>query len=362
MHPHHNSHRPFLLLILFVLLTLLTALPVSADPAPPVAPLNDNFADALPLVLNTRITVQGDVSLAENEPDEASDIDLLYCEMWHTVWYWFVPTFDGTVLLSTAGSEVFGLPHQSHIRTSLAVYTGTTLAGLTQAACGATNLSGYGELPAFEVSAGTTYFVRVGLDFQDPSSVTLKLRTMVHGGTDWDPTGMLNTGFETPPTDADWQVKNATNGDMQECGTGNAYEGMCAFKLVGGAGEATKLKQKRSWPVDQLLGYVGHRMEFSGYVYSVDPATLKFKIVLKYSDGTPATKRKASIINTAVPLWDFFKVAANFESPNVKSVKLIIQNGSPSGVTYIDRILLDYDGGYVRTLDGALLPVPAPMQ
>ncbi|MBK9124315.1 MAG: hypothetical protein IPM16_14515 [Chloroflexi bacterium] len=348
--------------IWLVFLALMTALPAAADPVPRAAPPNDNFADAVPLVLNTRVTVEGNVVEATLETAETNDIDFLSCPMSYTVWYSFTPTFSGTVLLSTAGSEVYTEPYQANIRTVLGIYTGTTLDDLTQTACAGANLSGYGELPAFGVSPGTTYYVRVGLAVPNAASATLKLRTMVHGGTDWDPTGMLNTSFETPLSAADWKVENASNGDGQECGVVPAYDGACVFKFVGGPNEATKLKQKRDWPVDLLLGYVGHRIEFSGQMQFADPANLKFKIILKYSDGTPSTKAIAVIDGTSVPIWKFFKAVAFFASPNVSAIKLVIRNATPSGSAYIDFILLDYDGGYARTVDGAPLPVPAPPQ
>lgn len=93
--------------------------------APLVPPVNDNFANASPLVINNLWgTTNGDNTLATVEAREPSHAGFV---PFHTVWYTWVAPQDGPVQFDTIGTSTTN-------DTVLAVYTGTSLATLNQVA------------------------------------------------------------------------------------------------------------------------------------------------------------------------------------------------------------------------------------
>jgi PKD repeat protein len=107
-------------------------------------PVNDNFANATPIsslpfqndVDTTAATVEtGEPSLCTPPPSE------------QTAWYAYIPASSGSV---TANVTIAPAP------TGIAVYTGSSLAGLTQLGCH------YGFPLTIHVDAGTTYYLQIG--------------------------------------------------------------------------------------------------------------------------------------------------------------------------------------------------------
>jgi PKD repeat protein len=108
------------------------------------APANDDFADATPIgSLPFSDTV--DLSVATTQPGEPSPSCI---GLQNTAWYAFTPTTTQSV---TARTDQSG--------TGLGVYTGTSLADLTEVGCRARPEF---EVVTFRAQANTTYYFQVG--------------------------------------------------------------------------------------------------------------------------------------------------------------------------------------------------------
>ncbi len=124
---------------------------------------NDDFADALDLTGPLPVTApaQNNTS-ATAEPDEpAHDFNSVTS---HSVWFKWTASADGTVEINTFGSALINPPPGLQFDTVLAVYTGSTLAGLqkivgnddtTDPATGRTKQSRI----RFLAQSGTTYHI-----------------------------------------------------------------------------------------------------------------------------------------------------------------------------------------------------------
>ncbi|MEO7298072.1 MAG: hypothetical protein ABI042_05790 [Verrucomicrobiota bacterium] len=137
-----------------VALLLLGAATLSA------APVNDNFANASVIPPSPPATVTGSNILAtfqagepNHSPSEAAGQK--------SVWWEWTPAASSTVTIDTAGSE--SITDTDGLDTQLAVYTGSTLAGLTAVVKNedAPNLSGGRSSVTFAAAAGTTYRIAV---------------------------------------------------------------------------------------------------------------------------------------------------------------------------------------------------------
>jgi hypothetical protein len=344
-----------------LLMSLLAVWPIQAaeEPnfLPSLNPPNDNFVNAADLVLNQRAKTTGLLGFSGLEPLETSDPDLTACMMYHTVWYKFTSPMSGTIALSTAGSIVYDEPYELDVFTRMAVYTGPTLASLTQVECAPVDSGGIANIDLLAISPGVTYYVRVGSAYSGVYSGTYKVRAVIIDAIDFDPVGLGNKDFESVITPLNWVVKNDLNGDDRVCGVGIAYGGTCAFKFVGSVDEATKIQQSATWPINVMVGHEAHRLELIGYVKATTGADLIAKLVIKYSDGTPNSKGKIAITGTFAG-YTFTRTGATFDSPNVASVKVMFKNKAASGSTYLDYIILDYDGGLLRSVPDGVLPVP----
>ncbi|MBK9126064.1 MAG: hypothetical protein IPM16_23450 [Chloroflexi bacterium] len=283
-----------------LILVLLVVSPVTAaeEPSfiPPLNPPNDTFVNAADLVLNQRAKTIGLLGFAGLESLETSDPDLTSCPMYHTVWYTFMAPFSGYLALSTAGSTVYSLPDRLDVSTRMAIYTGTTLANLTQQACALEDASGIANIGSVGIVGGNKYYVRVGTGYNDVFNGTLKVRAVILDARDWDPVGLVNESFESAISPADWTVKKAYNGDGRDCTT--AAVGTCSFKFVGGVDEATKIQQSRTWSIWIVVGHEAHRLEVYSYYKASTAPNLKMQLCISYSDGTPTTK--ASVVYSTV--------------------------------------------------------------
>jgi hypothetical protein len=112
-----------------------------------------NAGSALP---QTRTGVTTNASVQYSEPGALSTITCgsvsVTRQMYKTVWYDFTPATSQTLVLDTFGSS---------FDTILAVWTGSTLSGLTQVACN-DDSSGLQSRVQFPAAAGTTYRIQLG--------------------------------------------------------------------------------------------------------------------------------------------------------------------------------------------------------
>ena len=131
-----------------------------------VPPANDDFANAqvigpgLPISqAGTNVNASGQVG----EPDHRNGVN-------SSVWYSWTPSVSQGVTISTCNSD---------FDTILAVYTGSTLAGLTQLKNdddGCTSGNSLGSSLVLAVTAGTTYRIAVtGFDSTDEGDFTLSI-------------------------------------------------------------------------------------------------------------------------------------------------------------------------------------------
>jgi PKD repeat protein len=127
-----------------LVLAMVVAVALSSTPVAFAAPANDNFADA---IIITTLPFSDEVSNidATSETDEPRSCGVST----RTVWYMFTATAARVLKVDMAGSS-FG-------DTPLAIYraSGASFADLTTIAC-----MGWGEPLAFQVQAGTTYYLQ----------------------------------------------------------------------------------------------------------------------------------------------------------------------------------------------------------
>jgi len=102
-------------------------------------PTNDNFADAIPI---TAVPFSDNVDLgaATRQPSEPAA-----CGLQNTVWYSFTSATDRSVV-----------PRTDQYGYGIAVYTGTSLANLSQISCNS------GQPTLLNAQAGITYYIQVG--------------------------------------------------------------------------------------------------------------------------------------------------------------------------------------------------------
>ncbi len=344
-----------LLTVFTVFLLLIVHAPAVVGQAEPEIvilppPSNDDFANAETLVLNKRFKTNGWLGAADREPAETTDPDLTSCNMYASVWYRFTAPFNGSLALSTAGSMIHKLYWQNP-DTKMAIYTGSTLANLVQVACSDDNSELFGEIENLTITAGTMYYVRVGA-FTSETILGGWYKTIaVVKDAGSDPAGLQNGDFSSDLT-GNWTLARNFNGDMRVCA------GDCEFKFVGGLDESTKLQQVRLWPTAVLLVRPEHSVRLYWSIRTSAAPNMKIQLILVYSDGTPPTK-SYFFMTTEQAIQTMMIVAAIFESPNIKKVKVSFTNLATSGTAYIDDVTLDYGGGLLR--DG-VLPVPLPPQ
>jgi PKD domain len=111
-------------------------------------PANDAFADAK-IIASPLYNDSVDTTAATVEAGEPLPSCAYYGEISRSVWYAFTPATGGSVSASIPGAAFIPL---------LAVYTGSSLSGLTELGCQ------YDEnrLLTFHANAGTTYYFQVG--------------------------------------------------------------------------------------------------------------------------------------------------------------------------------------------------------
>jgi hypothetical protein len=176
-----------------------TNLSVVAVPEQPEPLTNDNFVDAI--VLDP---VSGSI-LADNSSATAESPDPLVDDHGsgqNTIWYRVTPSADGYLQVYTEGQGT-GFDIED---TKLAVYSGTTLAGLTELAFNDDLRfnSFYSYIDFVPVTAGTTYHIAVA-GYDDSNTGTFRLRWSVG-----IPAPPINTSCTTA------KVLPGTGGDVRD--------------------------------------------------------------------------------------------------------------------------------------------------
>jgi len=119
-----------------------------------VAPVNDNFNQALPLTF-AQPQVSGSNANATRETDELFHADRPGGK---SVWWSFLAETSGFLTVSTLGStRAIGI----ELDTTLGVYTGTSVGNLTLVAKNDDSHKGVTSEATFPIQAGTTYFIAV---------------------------------------------------------------------------------------------------------------------------------------------------------------------------------------------------------
>jgi len=147
------SHKAFLMLSLLCTYgSLLAALPSNDDLA--------NAIDGSSLPFTHTV-------LSENGSDATLETGENVCNFDASWWYVFTPTITGDFIIK---AEVTGsLEYNEADNTSIGIYTGTTHP-LTEVGCFNNNNSyGEGERTLINLSSGTTYYIRVGVE--EPSCI-----------------------------------------------------------------------------------------------------------------------------------------------------------------------------------------------
>lgn len=171
-----------------------------------------------------------------------------------------------------------------------------------------------------------------------------------------------NGGFEQvdgngKPVVTPWIVKNST-GDKALCNKPGkapvAATGNCAFRFKGGPGELGAIQQNLN--ITGVDMAEGDKLDFSVNLNVPGSSIGKIKVIVKYSDGTPATKISGSPVTTEgyVTYGDDTPLA----SSNVSKIKVGFSNRSASGKFYIDDVSVVHTPAGAGFADSGLLPLP----
>jgi hypothetical protein len=143
---------PSVLIAVVLAATASFGVPAAAS-ANPSVPANDAFASATNIAglpyTQAGVDNRG-ATLESSEPFSTCG------STGHTVWYQYTPTVGTTLYANVVPATVVG----NYVHADIAVYTGSSLALLSQVAC--TYGSSSGSELAFPVAAGMTYFIQVG--------------------------------------------------------------------------------------------------------------------------------------------------------------------------------------------------------
>lgn len=176
-----------------------------------------------------------------------------------------------------------------------------------------------------------------------------------------------NTGFETsattPGLSANWIGANLS-GDSRKCNKPNkgkfyAYTLNCAFVFVGGAGEASSIKQVYNNFGATILDS-GSVLDYSMMIQAPTVLNLKLKVKIAFTAGG-----KATLINTAftAPDADYTHyVGGGFVVPqDVKKITIILLNTAASGKVNVDNLILQEVDLFFAPGRGTRDVLPAPV-
>lgn len=342
--------------VLAAILSVLFISTASAQSAPRALPANDDFANAKPIVIGKNYTVQ-DIEAATIEAGQPA---ISACggptAIQHGVWFHFSLPMAATIHLSTEGTTLSGALSDS-FDTVLAVFRGATLGTLVQMGCNNNVLTAYSEL-SLELTAGSDYYVLAGTYEPGPfgAESVFRLNTrMIYVYAQFN-----NYSFEDPLSSADWRLKNAS-GDDRVCAdlAYPALAGACAFRFVGNAGEASKLKQTILNPIffaPRKNGLVVTTLFFRIQDGPLGPVKVTTKAT--YLDGTPSTIRTISLAGIPpAPAYKLVRENLILASSKVAALSFEVKFKSTTGTLLLDSAILVY-AATASTREGVL---PAPL-
>ncbi|MBK9124302.1 MAG: hypothetical protein IPM16_14450 [Chloroflexi bacterium] len=320
----------------------------------PRAPSNDNSGASEYIALNGKYRAD-DIHLASTELGE-TDCGLIATNGSKSVWYRFQAPFSATISISTLGSVLYTSEFSAATSTGLSLYANDPL---NQLDCTFSLGGTPAQLTDVSINQGTWYFIRVTSIVTPLPGSFYVLRTRVDSVSGFISVGGANKSFESGL--APWIAKKANNGDQVVCGTGDQYVGSCAYKFVGGADEATSIKQTFLWPTAQFVGLKDQLVLGQGHIKRTG-AAINVKITLKvaYTDGTPTSKAKVSV--TTAGSYSQINVQVELASRNVSTTTFQVKNKSTDGTVVVDLLDAFYLAGAVRSTGAGPLPVPAAMQ
>ncbi len=165
-------------------------------------PDNDDFADRLPLN-GTTATGRNTSATGENGEPNHAGVSAPLASVW---WSWQAPS-DGTVVFDTIGSN---------FDTTLAVYTGASVAGLNLMAAN-DDSNGRQSQVGFQATAGTAYAIAVDGYASAQGSIQLRV-AFTSSGPDGDGDGVTDDVDNCP------EVANAGQADNDGDGVGNVCD------------------------------------------------------------------------------------------------------------------------------------------
>jgi hypothetical protein len=137
------------------------------------------------------------------------------------------------------------------------------------------------------------------------------------------------------------------------------FNGSCAYMFDGNAGENHKLSQTFTLPAN-LKPPKGGQIFIIYAIHATSPATnFKVMLTIKYTDGKKATKLVRTFIGSAGPDYTFYQMTAVLASKKVGKMTLTFHNKSTAGLVFLDTTGAGYRGGFTRSAQDGVLPLPA---
>ena len=232
-----------------------------------VAPDNDAFADATPI---TAVPFGVSLDLTSATVEAGEPTPTCVGDRVQTAWWSFTPTEDG--LVSASGNDF------------LAVYTGSTLAGLTQVACGT-----FGQTVEVPITAGQTISVQLGFLWPSDAPASLSLTFAASPSNDsFAQATPISVGSSIP---ADLTAATAEPDESSpSCGS---TPGRSVWFDMTGDGSSISLSL--------APGSYG----FAIAAYSGSTLSSLTELACRHSDGAPLTIRPADGQVVHVQLWSW---------------------------------------------------------
>jgi hypothetical protein len=349
--------RLFRALCLPVLLfTLLTVSAASAQ-APRSIPDNDMFAQARQLIPGASVKIK-DPSAATVEGGEPTH-PCAGVAVRDSVWFTFAPVHNGTLFLSTAGTNLVH-PQQSTSLAVLTAYSGTSLGTLSKIDCSYAAATSWTTDLSFVFGAGVTYYIELSLpiDIQYAENSFYKLTSRLTSLSLLP----VNYGFESPIGPDNWKLKNGTN-DTAACesGTHPWIQGSCSFKFTPSPEENASLSQTVSIPSNIRLRKGGMILTYL-YYYAMESPVIQnasITVTLKFGDGRPPQKIVIDLSGSTPVSFGIATGVAYLPSSSLTKLKIKVTHKSTVGALVLDNIALEYEAG--ASTRGSEVPLVIPM-
>jgi hypothetical protein len=169
-----------------------------------------------------------------------------------------------------------------------------------------------------------------------------------------------NLGTDGKPDVTPWTIKNAS-GDKAKCNKDKdgdgipdkivAHTGDCAFQFKNVLGEAGKIQQ--TLDLSSVIPTIGDTLNLSVFVQGKSGATVKTKVVVKYSDDT---KTKISVESDGSEVYTEFTGSETLTNDDITKAKINLKSSQTAGKAYVDDVSLILSPGSVTRL----ISLPAP--